>query len=192
MAVGRHQQWPLGAVGRRLAAATSFSRKEREDTMSRTNLKAAPIPAPRRASFGRVIVLSAVLVPTVAAGAVWLTGSRPTAAPQVAPPVSVAPAPVAPVSPAQSAPPTASPTMSARYRRAPRSAVTTPTATADETPVPVGIAVPEELQTFMVARRLPDGGIVLEHATGAKAAKAKPRAGGSMGRKTVKNEPHDR
>jgi hypothetical protein len=174
--------------------ATSIRRKEREDTMSRTNLNAAATPAPRRASLRRVIVLSAVLVPTVAAGAVWFSGSaRPAAAPQVAQPVAAAPATLAPASPAPSAPATVSRTMTGKYRQAPRSAVTTPTATADQMPGAVGIAVPEELQTFMVARRLPDGRIVLEHATAPKAAPAKARASASKGRKTAaKAEPEDR
>jgi hypothetical protein len=43
----------------------------------------------------------------------------------------------------------------------------------------VGMVVPEELQTFMVATRTPDGRVVLEHATGPKAAQTKTRAGAS-------------
>jgi hypothetical protein len=55
----------------------------------------------------------------------------------------------------------------------------------------VGMAVPEELQTFMVARRLPDGSIVMEHATGPTTATAKVRKGAA---KTtgVKEERNDR
>jgi hypothetical protein len=55
----------------------------------------------------------------------------------------------------------------------------------------VGMAVPEELQTYMVATRLPDGRVVLEHATGPKAASAKVRTGGSR-KTTGKEEPNDR
>ena len=41
----------------------------------------------------------------------------------------------------------------------------------------VAIRVPEELQTFAVATRLPDGGIAIQHATGPKAADALVHAG---------------
>jgi hypothetical protein len=55
----------------------------------------------------------------------------------------------------------------------------------------VGMAVPEELSTFVVATRTPDGGVVLEHATGPKAAQAKTRA--AKARTTEKKgEPNDR
>lgn len=57
----------------------------------------------------------------------------------------------------------------------------------------VGAVVPEELHTYMVATRLPDGRIVMEHATGPKAAEAKARAGAGKARtKTGKEEPNDR
>jgi hypothetical protein len=57
----------------------------------------------------------------------------------------------------------------------------------------IGMVVPEELQTFMVATRTPDGRIVLEHATGPKAAQTKTRAGASKPR-TIdgKEEPNVR
>ena len=56
----------------------------------------------------------------------------------------------------------------------------------------VGMAVPEELQTFVVATRTPDGGVVLEHATGPKAAQAKTRAGASKAPIAGKEEPNVR
>ena len=43
----------------------------------------------------------------------------------------------------------------------------------------VGMEVPEELMTFTVATRTPDGRVVLQHATGIKEAQAKARAGAS-------------
>jgi hypothetical protein len=43
----------------------------------------------------------------------------------------------------------------------------------------VGMAVPEDLLTFTVATRTPDGRIVMQHATGVKEAQEKTRAGGS-------------
>jgi hypothetical protein len=57
----------------------------------------------------------------------------------------------------------------------------------------IGMAVPEDLQTFMVATRTPDGRIVLEHANGPKTAQAKARAGASKpGTTDGKGEPNDR
>ena len=55
----------------------------------------------------------------------------------------------------------------------------------------VGMAVPEELHTSVVAKRMPDGRIVVEHATGPKAADTKVRKGAA---KTagVKEERDDR
>jgi len=55
----------------------------------------------------------------------------------------------------------------------------------------VGMAVPEELSTFVIATRTPDGGIVLEHATGPKAAQAKTRAA-KVHTTAKKGEPNDR
>jgi hypothetical protein len=55
----------------------------------------------------------------------------------------------------------------------------------------VGMAVPEELQTFMVARRTADGRLVLEHATGPKGSNDKVRKGAAK-TSGVKEERDDR
>jgi hypothetical protein len=52
----------------------------------------------------------------------------------------------------------------------------------------IGMTVPEELHTSVVATRTPDGRIVLEHASGPKAAQAKTRAGAVKARTTEKKE----
>jgi hypothetical protein len=81
---------------------------------------------------------------------------------------------------------------------APRRAARTATIQSESTPQEVlgpggaiGIAVPEELHTAVVATRTPDGRIVLEHATGPKAAGAKVRKGAAK-TSGVKEERNDR
>jgi hypothetical protein len=58
----------------------------------------------------------------------------------------------------------------------------------------MGVAVPDEVQPYTVATKTADGGLVIEHVTGGKAAAAKVRAnstkkGASQHRK---EEPNDR
>jgi hypothetical protein len=57
----------------------------------------------------------------------------------------------------------------------------------------VGMTLPEELETSMVATRLPDGRVVFSHATGLKDARAKVRAGATQARQVpAKEDRNDR
>ena len=57
----------------------------------------------------------------------------------------------------------------------------------------VGMTLPEELETSMVATRLPDGRVVFSHATGLKHARAKVPAGATQTRKVpAKEDRNDR
>lgn len=55
-----------------------------------------------------------------------------------------------------------------------------------------GVAVPEDLLTFTVATRMPDGRVVIQHATGPKDARAKAQAGSRVGPVGGKEEHNDR
>jgi hypothetical protein len=52
----------------------------------------------------------------------------------------------------------------------------------------VGMAVPEDLLTFTVATKTPDGRIVVEHATGSKDTRAKVRASAKKSKKVDRKE----
>jgi hypothetical protein len=57
----------------------------------------------------------------------------------------------------------------------------------------MGVAVPDELQPYTVATKTADGGVVIEHVTGGKAAAAKVRANSKKGAtQPGKVEPNDR
>jgi hypothetical protein len=56
----------------------------------------------------------------------------------------------------------------------------------------MGVAVPDEVQPYTVATKTADGGVVIEHVTGGKAAAAKVRANSKKGASQRKEEPNDR
>jgi hypothetical protein len=57
----------------------------------------------------------------------------------------------------------------------------------------MGVVVPDELQPYTVATKTPDGGLVIEHVTGGRAAAAKVRANtAKKGAIERKGEPNDR
>jgi hypothetical protein len=56
----------------------------------------------------------------------------------------------------------------------------------------MGVAVPDEVQPYTVATKTADGGLVIEHVTGGKAAAAKVRANSKKGASQRKEEPNDR
>lgn len=56
----------------------------------------------------------------------------------------------------------------------------------------VGMTVPEDLQTYLVATRTPDGRVVMEHTTGPKAAAGKTRAGAKAAQSGAKEDRNDR
>jgi hypothetical protein len=212
--------------------------------MSRTNLKRSATSQAGRTPTRRGVVLTGVLLSTLAVGALWMRSAEPQTV--VSAPTAVAAAPVAgpaysPAPTALSAPPlvaakntprvastpgqpadAAMPAAAAGQRAyldpktgrlreaehddavvstkasAPSRQARTGTVQTSAMSEPmlgpggaVGMAVPEDLQTYMVATRQPDGRVVLEHATGLKAANAKVRSGAA--RKTsAKEEPNDR
>jgi hypothetical protein len=205
--------------------------------MPRTN------PSSKRSRAG--LIAAVVIVPAVAAGALWLRNTHPVASPvalapvQAAAPSSASPAPALqpaagatpskeamastpaqPSTPSTSAPAALAPgsagqrahidpktgrlretehdDAAAAVSAAPRRAARTATIQSESAPQEflgpggaVGVTVPEELHTALVATRLPDGRIVFEHAAGPKAAGAKVRkdAAKTTG---VKEERNDR
>jgi hypothetical protein len=150
--------------------------------MLRTNLKPAAL-AGRRSTSRRAIAWSAVLVPVVVAGVVWISSSAPAPAAQDAP---VAAAPTSPASAQVRRPSTPA---ASRACGGQATSAAEPMTCAGRA---IGLVVPEELQTFMVATRTSDGRIVLEHAASRKAAPEKGRTRAAKARQTAAKESGDR